>query len=155
MLEEIDRENQFTQKHSVGAIWLGPIPIALAIKPESAAVIVTNNHQLLQKSPIYEFYEPWLGDGILVANGPKWSHARKMLAPAFHLKVMDECLPKINRGAKDFINHLRSISIDGRIEDIGEPTQLAALDIICDAVMAVRRGTYTPEGIEYSRAVNK
>ena len=67
-------------------------------------------------------------------NGHKWSHARRMLAPAFHYRVLDDFLPKINSDARSFLNYiegLRQQHPEGEIDDIAEPVMLCALDNIC------------------------
>ena len=68
MLEDIDAEQpEFQSNSSLGVIWLGPLPLVFVFKAEAAEVVVTNNKTLLEKSWLYDFYKPWLGDGILVA----------------------------------------------------------------------------------------
>jgi len=51
----------------MGVIWVGPFPVTVVFSPETAEVVLTNNKQLLQKAFVYDFFAPWLGDGILVA----------------------------------------------------------------------------------------
>jgi len=48
-------------------VWIGPLPVLLLFSPETAEVVLTNNKQLLQKAFVYDFFSPWLGDGILIA----------------------------------------------------------------------------------------
>jgi len=57
-----------------------------------------------------------------------------MLAPAFHYRVLDDFLPKINSDARSFLNYiegLRQQHPEGEIDDIAEPVMLCALDNIC------------------------
>ena len=40
------------------------------------------------KTPDYSVLEPWLGEGLLIAEGKKWLRNRRLLTPAFHYSIL-------------------------------------------------------------------
>jgi len=41
-----------------------------------------------KSSRVYDMFVPWIGRGLLVANGDKWFRSRRLLTPAFHFGVL-------------------------------------------------------------------
>ena len=41
------------------------------------------------KTPDYSLLVPWLGEGLLVAEGKKWLRNRRLLTPAFHYSILN------------------------------------------------------------------
>ena len=76
----------------VAKLWLGPIPVLNV--PHSEAL------PALWKEPktrfIYNFLIPWLGEGLLIAEGGKWLRNRRLLTPAFHYEVLKGYVPMYN-----------------------------------------------------------
>ncbi len=59
----------------------------------------------------YNFLRPWLGDGLLLACGKKWSRNRRLLTPAFHFDILKQYVSVYNKavdillvGIKSFIH---------------------------------------------------
>jgi len=52
---------------------------------------------------IYRIIHPWLGDGLLVANGQKWARNRRLLTPAFHFDILKPYTAVFNASADTFV----------------------------------------------------
>lgn len=51
-----------------------------------------NSSKNSDKSLFYRFLVPVLGEGLLISNGAKWAHRRKILTPAFHFNILQTFL---------------------------------------------------------------
>ncbi|KAF4530232.1 hypothetical protein B566_EDAN018350, partial [Ephemera danica] len=54
---------------------------------------ILRSSKLITKSDSYKFLRPWLGDGLITADGDHWRKLRKILTPAFHFEILHEFLP--------------------------------------------------------------
>ena len=68
-------------------VWIGPFAVFLLIHH-------TDPLKKILKSPkldvVYNLLKPWLGEGLLVAQGEKWQRNRCMLAHAFHSSILKQ-----------------------------------------------------------------
>ena len=51
------------------------------------------------KPSVYRFGIPWIGEGLLIAGGDKWSHSRRLLTPAFHFDILRPYVGVSNRAS--------------------------------------------------------
>jgi cytochrome P450 family 4 subfamily V len=119
-------------KNGIGIVWLGPIPIVIVTRPETAEIILGSN-TLTHKSVHYEFISDWLGQGLLTSNGNKWKTRRKMLTPSFHFKILEDFIPVMVGQTKILIEILdKKVDIDdGIVDDVSKLILHCALDVIC------------------------
>lgn len=67
--------------------FIGYKPIIFLTHPDDAEIIL-NSSVHLQKSDEYSYFQPWLGNGLLISHGDTWKNHRKLIAPAFHMNVL-------------------------------------------------------------------
>ncbi|KAL1423609.1 hypothetical protein MTO96_020988 [Rhipicephalus appendiculatus] len=119
----------------VTVAYYGPQPFLIATTPKSIEPVLTNS-QNLNKAFLYEMMKPWVGNGMLISEKGKWRSRRKVLAPAFHFRVVDGYAPIMNRRAREMITRLDTMGTD--FFDVVPVVRFAAFGILFETILGVR-----------------
>ncbi|KFO28941.1 leukotriene-B4 omega-hydroxylase 3 isoform X1 [Fukomys damarensis] len=112
-------------------MWKGPmLPIVTLCHPDNIQCVLSASAEVADKDIFaYNFLKPWLGDGLLLIAGHKWSHRRRLLTPSFHFHVLKpyvkifractnvmlakwQCLASEGSACLDMFEHISLLTLD-------------------------------------------
>ena len=134
--------------------WLGTEPVVVLNRPDFAEAILSHP-RVLNKSPFYQVFEPWMGQGLILSKREIWQFRRKVLTPSFHFRILAEFLPVINKEASRLAQKLaqKQYSNGSRV-NIVPLTALCTLDTICETAMGSKMDNLAGESSPYVRALH-
>ncbi|XP_053971581.1 cytochrome P450 4g15 [Hylaeus volcanicus] len=133
-------------------MWIGPKLIVFLVDPRDAEVILSS-HVYIDKSAEYRFFQPWLGNGLLISTGQKWRAHRKLIAPTFHLNVLKSFIDLFNANSRAVVEKMRK---EGTKEfDCHNYMSELTVEILLETAMGVSKSTQGRSGFEYAMAVMK
>ncbi|XP_005406121.1 PREDICTED: cytochrome P450 4F22 [Chinchilla lanigera] len=96
-----DEKKVLDTMHDVLLVWAGPVlPILVLVHPDYIKPVLSASAAIAPKDEFfYSFLKPWLGDGLLISKGDKWSRHRRMLTPAFHFDILKPYMKIFNQCA--------------------------------------------------------
>lgn len=130
--------------------WIGHKLIVLLSDPQDVELVLGSNVHI-DKSDEYRFFQPWLGNGLLISTGEKWKTHRKLIAPAFHMNVLKSFIPTFNDNSKYTVGRL--MKEVGKEFDVHDYMSEATVDILLETAMGSRRTSEDDEGFRYAMAV--
>ncbi|KAM9244248.1 cytochrome P450 4F2-like isoform 5-T5 [Dugong dugon] len=119
--------------------WLGPIkPIITLCHPDIIRPVVNASAAIAPKDVVfYGFLKPWLGDGLLLSGGDKWSRHRRMLTPAFHFNILKPYMKIFNESTNIMHAKWKRLASDGSTRlDMFEHVSLMTLDSLQKCVFS-------------------
>ncbi|XP_073909954.1 leukotriene-B4 omega-hydroxylase 3 isoform X2 [Castor canadensis] len=85
----------------------------------------------------YSFLKPWLGDGLLLSAGDKWSCHRRMLTPAFHFNILKPYMKIFNDSTNVMHAKWQRLILEGNTSlDMFEHVSLMTLDTLQKCVFS-------------------
>jgi len=108
-----------------------------------------------KKSHLYDFIQPWLGEGLLISHGTKWYSRRKIITPTFHFKILEQFMEVFNEQDKKLVQKLEKYAQNKEDCNIYEYLTAVALDNICETAMGVKINAQDNPNSEYITAVKE
>ncbi|XP_077539232.1 cytochrome P450 4V2-like isoform X3 [Haemaphysalis longicornis] len=116
--------------------YYGPQPFFLATTPKTIECLLTSSSNL-NKAFLYNMMRPWVGNGILIMEKEKWRSRRKVIAPAFHSRILDTYAPVMNRRAREMVRRLEAMVGNGFF-DVLPAVRLAGFGILFETALGVQ-----------------
>lgn len=130
----LGREFAETYKN-IHSFWAYPYGMVIIYNPEDVEKILSSI-KYADKSIVYTFLKPWLGEGLLISNGTKWQERRKILTPAFHFNILKQFFEIIKENSDLLIENLNSTV--GTSIDVLPALSEFTLNTICETAMGTK-----------------
>nr|XP_060486475.1 cytochrome P450 4F3-like isoform X3 [Panthera onca] len=119
--------------------WMGPFyPLLRFVHPKFIAPLLQAPATVVPRDKFfYSFLRPWLGDGLLLTAGDKWSHHRRLLTPAFHFEILKSYVKIFNKSADIMHAKWKRLVSEGSTRlDMFEHISLMTLDSLQKCVFS-------------------
>ncbi|CAG9771677.1 unnamed protein product [Ceutorhynchus assimilis] len=116
-------------------------------------ILTSTSTSLLTKSKDYVSFQPWLGNGLLTAPGPKWKKRRKVITPAFHFSILEQFVDIFESNLDILIKKLENEAVGKPKTDLVPYITTCTLDNICETAMGVRIEAQSNKNQDYVNAV--
>ncbi|XP_069498352.1 cytochrome P450 4B1-like [Ambystoma mexicanum] len=105
------------------------------------------------KAWFYSFFLPWLGDGLLLQSGKKWSKRRKLLTPGLHYEILKPYVKLISDCAKVMLGKWEKTSSENESMEIFEDVSLMTLDSIMKCTFGWQSDCQTESDNKFVRSI--
>jgi cytochrome P450 len=106
-------------------------PAYLVSDPESIKHVLQQNARNYNKDVItYTMFRPFLGQGLLLNDGPSWLHQRRLIQPAFHRRHLSSYGTLMTDATVAMLEQWKSSCAKGTPVDIAEEMTRLTLQIV-------------------------
>ena len=119
-------------------IWgIGRLSLEVFKASVMETILASSKHT--QKGNVYRILQHFLGDGLLVSNGQKWFHRRRILTPAFHFGILQQFLA-VFREEREKLRQVieETINTGEGVVDLSVTMSSFTLNTICESSMGVK-----------------
>ncbi|GIY13485.1 cytochrome P450 4V2 [Caerostris darwini] len=127
--------------------WLCGVPLVVIHKAEAVKDLLKEK-RIIDKSNFYDFFNPYLGTGLLTCDSSQWKERRKLLAAGFHSSMLKGYVTVINEHAQKLIEFLHQ-ETGKEFTSVEIPLSLCSLDIVSESTMGAKIGALQNEAEEY------
>ncbi|XP_067658778.1 ultra-long-chain fatty acid omega-hydroxylase-like [Haliotis asinina] len=139
--------------------WLGPfLPMIMLHHPDTVKLLLKSSEPKPRGKYVagpYDMGVPWLGEGLLIANGERWARSRRLLTPAFHFDILKPYILINNQATDILLDKISKTSKAGKTFEVFNVISLCALDILLRCAFSQTSNCQTDgENHPYIQAVN-
>ncbi|KAK0177783.1 hypothetical protein PV328_001795 [Microctonus aethiopoides] len=115
---------------------------------------VLSSPNTVEKSNLYRFMRPWLGDGLITAPTATWRVHRKLITPTFNMRILESFIEVFARQSEILVKEMEA-ELNGNEFDVFDYVSRCTLDIICETAMGVSSEVQTKKNSPYLDAIKK
>ncbi|KAK9679812.1 Cytochrome P450 [Popillia japonica] len=143
----------FDSYGSVFRIWQDPLHLSVFVADPDIVEYFLSSNTHIKKSEGYDLFQPWLGQGLINNAGDIWRKHRKILTPAFHMKILEQFSESFHKFGQLLIEKLKKQ--ENKDIDIYKFIILYAMDAICDSSMRIDANAQITGDMTYINAVKR
>ncbi|XP_055948627.1 cytochrome P450 4V2-like [Argiope bruennichi] len=144
-----EKFNKF-RNETMFCLWVAYVPFVMIIKAEGAKELL-KGMRTNEKSWVYNFFEPFFGEGLLTSGGEKWKARRKLLTPCFHSDIMKDFQLIFNKNCQKLADFFQG-ETEKDFTIIDYPVKLSSLDMMCETIFGVSVNAFENEDSQYAKA---
>ncbi|XP_072039842.1 cytochrome P450 4F4-like [Amphiura filiformis] len=131
-----DFDDIYDNNEKAMQVWMTPFkPGVVVYHPDSIRAVFKTAEPKFQE---YQFFIPWLGDGLVISTGKKWSRNRRLLTPAFHFDILKPYVKVFVESTNKLANKWKAECADSACSiEVMQDISLATLDSLMRCVMGV------------------
>ncbi|KAH9394327.1 Cytochrome P450 4V2 [Tyrophagus putrescentiae] len=126
------------EKHGFLSAYLGHEPVVAFFREDSIRCLMTSAETNISKGDQNAFLYPWLGRGVLIANGSHWKTHRRLLDPVFKSTKLQNFLPLMSAQVQIMLHRIASSA--SRVMDVRLLMDNVSLDMITATIMGASVG---------------
>lgn len=156
----VDHETSRLYKY-FNRVWAGPFDAyVLVYHPDSVKEIIKSNAIKPRNSggfisTSYDMGVQWIGEGLILTNGPKWYHNRRLITPSFHFDILKKYIQIYNDCARVLLSKMDESSTSNTSIDIQSVISRYTLDVILRCAFSSETDCQTKtESNEYAEAIH-
>ncbi|XP_053397274.1 cytochrome P450 4F1-like [Mercenaria mercenaria] len=154
----LDMANNYGSEQGYVFFWgMLKKPIVMPCSPKVMANICKSNEPKAKGfGGPYQLLQPWLGEGLLTANGEKWARNRRLLTPAFHFEILKPYTKVFNQSADIFVKKISAKAEVGERFDVFQNVCLCTLEIILKCAFSYKEDVQNAgDSNPYVKTVNR
>lgn len=120
----------------VVTIYLGPKPAYFVTSPRMAHQVLVTAGSSFRKGAMFDKFQPYLGNGLILSDGTFHRRQRKLIQPAFHRERIEQYAQTMARAAAELVDSWRP----GEVRLVDEDMQGLAVTIVGEALFSTEIG---------------